>query len=465
MAGSQNSLLLPPDGDRARNLPPAARPVTVSELVERCRRDIEAGWSGEVIVAGELSNLRRYPSGHVYFTLKDERAEVPCVMFASELRSRNRNELPANGDKVEAWARPTIYTVKGRFQLRVGKLAKRGLGDLHERFMRIKEKLRDEGWFASGRKRAPPKYPATVAVVVSLQGAAWRDVRKTLGGRYPQAEVRVFPAPAQGEGAAVRIAAAIAAANRHGCDVLLVCRGGGSLEDLWAYNELVVAEAVCSSEAPVITGIGHETDETIADYVADLRAATPTAAAVAAVPDRLELAALIGNCWHNLRGAAWHAVREAQLSADEAARDLRSAGGRLLSLSAVRLQGRAERLQSAARARVLAGRVALDRGRESLRLRLRELLGGSAVLAAHSGRLAAAARAGLERGGAELRAQEARLRSVDPERVLDRGFAMVKDSDGKILPTAASLAQGQDARIIFSDGSARAQIGNVELGR
>nr|HPU52296.1 exodeoxyribonuclease VII large subunit [Burkholderiaceae bacterium] len=243
-------------------------------------------------VSGEISNFTRAASGHWYFTLKDASAQVRCVMFRS--RAQSVGFVPREGDKVEARGLPGLYQARGDFQLGVEQMRRAGDGDLYQQFLRIKERLLAEGLLESERKRVPPALPRRVGVVTSLQAAALRDVLATLRARAPQIPVVLYPTPVQGADAPASLVAALQTASRRAeCDVLLLVRGGGSIEDLWAFNDERVARAVAACSMPVICGVGHETDFTIADFVADVRAPTPTAAASAAVPARNELLAQV----------------------------------------------------------------------------------------------------------------------------------------------------------------------------
>ena len=236
-------------------------------------------------VCGEISNLAKAASGHFYFSLKDDQAQVRCVMF----RHKNQllKEAIANGQQVEVLAAATLYEQRGDFQLTVEQMRPAGLGILYERFERLKQLLQSEGLFAAERKRALPVFPKSIGIITSPQAAALRDVLTTLRLRMPSVPVVLYPTLVQGTGSAEKIAQAIATANRRAeCDVLILCRGGGSIEDLWAFNEEVVARAIAASEIPIVSGVGHETDFTIADFVADERAPTPTAAAQRVAPDR-----------------------------------------------------------------------------------------------------------------------------------------------------------------------------------
>src|SRR5687768_10964965 len=270
------------------------RVLSVAELLRSVRDTLERrfplAW-----VRGELSNLSRAPSGHCYFTLKDAGAQVDCVMFRS--RSAALDWEPRDGMQVEVRALPTLYEPRGRFQLNVEAMRRAGLGPLYERFLRLKEKLGAEGLFAPELKREPPAFPRTIGVLTSLAAAALRDVLSTLARRNPAIEVIVYPVPVQGDGAAARIASMLARANRRAeCDVLLLVRGGGSIEDLWQFNEEAVARAIRASRIPVVVGVGHETDFTIADFAADRRAPTPSAAAELVSPSRAQLAGRVADC-------------------------------------------------------------------------------------------------------------------------------------------------------------------------
>lgn len=251
--------------------------LSVSQLLRSARDMLERRFPLQWI-AGEVSNLRPAASGHLYFTIKDESAQVDCVMFKS--RAAVLDWEPADGLRVEVRALVTLYEPRGRFQLNVEGMRRAGLGPLYERFLKLKDKLEREGLFDADAKRPIPEHPAQIGVVTSLAAAALRDVLTTLRRRNPSIPVVVYPAPVQGEGAAAKLVQAFAAANaRAECDVLLLVRGGGSIEDLWQFNEESLARAIRASAIPVVVGVGHETDFTIADFAADARAPTPTAAA------------------------------------------------------------------------------------------------------------------------------------------------------------------------------------------
>src|SRR5213594_3881984 len=289
---------------------PAPRILTVTQLAALVRAALEGG-VGSVWVAGEISNLRRAPSGHVYFTLKDEESQLDAVLFRSAAQALAFR--PADGMEVLVYGRVSLYPARGALQLYVDTMEPRGLGALTLAFEQLKARLGAEGLFADARKRPLPRWPRAVGIVTALHGAAIHDMRTVLARRWPAAAVVLRPVRVQGRGAAREIAAGIEDLNRLAdVDVVIVGRGGGSLEDLWAFNEEVVARAIAASTVPVVSAVGHEVDFTIADFVADARAPTPTAAAALVVPDRLDVAASIARAEGALHGALAHRVRQAR---------------------------------------------------------------------------------------------------------------------------------------------------------
>ncbi|HEX5612847.1 MAG TPA: exodeoxyribonuclease VII large subunit, partial [Burkholderiales bacterium] len=281
----------PPEKTSSLSAPAAVgrEVLTVSRLLRRAREVVERQFP-LLWVSGELSALRPAGSGHLYFVLKDERAQVDCVMFRT--RAALLEWSPREGMRVEALACVTLYEPRGRFQLTVETMRPAGAGLLYERFLKLKARLEQEGLFDPAAKRPIPAHPRCIGLVTSLHAAALRDVLITLERRNPCLPVTVYPVPVQGEGAALRIARMLRIANQRAeCDVLLLVRGGGSIEDLWPFNEEAVARAIRASEIPVVVGVGHETDFTIADFAADQRAPTPTAAAELVSPSRAELLA------------------------------------------------------------------------------------------------------------------------------------------------------------------------------
>ncbi|AUL16241.1 exodeoxyribonuclease VII large subunit [Bordetella bronchiseptica] len=423
----------------------------VGQLLER---SIPSLW-----VRGEISNFTQAASGHWYFTLKDSRAAVRTVMFRS--RAAQVGFVPRPGDQVEVRARVSLYEPRGDYQLQADGMRRAGVGNLYEAFLRLKAQLQDEGLFDPQRKRQPARLPRAIGVVTSLHAAALRDVLSALARRAPQVPVIIYPAPVQGADAAARLAACVAQANQRAeVDTLLLVRGGGSIEDLWSFNDEALAREVAASDIPVISGVGHETDFTIVDFVADLRAPTPTAAAELACVPRGDLLAA-------LRHTAERLARAQQRRLDQAAQRLDRAAAMLTS-PAQRLAHQQERLNTlrhrlasawrgpqgrrAARLDMLAQRLAHrrpDTGRAAER---------SAALLAQLGRaqarLAAARQARLDMLAAQLRA-------LDPQHTLARGYAIVRDAAGAIVTDATRLAARDRIEIAVARGRIGADVTDI----
>jgi exodeoxyribonuclease VII large subunit len=353
---------------------PGQAPVlSVSQLLRSARDTLERRFPLQWI-SGEVSNLRPAASGHLYFTLKDEAAQVDCVMFKG--RAAHLEWDLADGQRVEARALVTLYEPRGRFQLNVESMRRAGLGPLYERFLRLKEKLEKEGLFDPGAKRPIPEYPKQIGVVTSLAAAALRDVLTTLRRRNPAIPVVVYPAPVQGEGAALKLAQALATAGRRAeCDVLLLVRGGGSIEDLWQFNEEALARAIRASAIPVVVGVGHETDFTIADFAADERAPTPTAAAELVSPARDAILARVAENALRISRETARSIENAMQTVDALARRLVHPAARLRDLLQ-NLQHLGKRLSSATAQHLNEIRRRVDVARAQL-----QSLGHDAVLA------------------------------------------------------------------------------------
>ncbi len=391
--------------------------VTVSELLRSVRDTLERRFP-LLWVQGELSNLRPAASGHCYFTLKDRGAQVDCVMFRSRAAAFEA-ELK-EGMQVEAQALVSLYEPRGRFQLTIEALRPAGLGPLYERFLKLKEKLEREGLFDPALKRPLPEHPRTIGVVTSLAAAALRDVLTTLARRNPAVPVIVYPAPVQGEGAGYRIASALKTASaRSECDVLLLVRGGGSIEDLWSFNEESVARAIRASTIPVLVGVGHESDFTIADFAADQRAPTPTAAAELATPSRLELLSRVADCVRSLSREMRRRLQYAMQALDGCAK---------------RLVHPAERLRNAAQSLT------------QLRTRLAFALGHR-----------------VHRCMAELSRLQASLAGMDPTAVLARGYSITRTADGAVLRDAGRIAEGEEIFTTLARGSLRSKVKKREI--
>lgn len=372
-----------------------------------------------VAVRGEISNYKVYPSGHHYFTLKDEGAALKCVMFkGNALRLRFR---PDNGMKVIAMGRITVYPRDGAYQLYCTAMAMDGVGDLYAAFEQLKAKLAAQGLFDPAHKKPLPKYPGVIGIVTSPAGAAVHDMLRILRKRYPLTEVRLLPVRVQGAEAPAEIAAAIRYANHHRlADLLIVGRGGGSIEDLWAFNEEVVARAVYDSRIPVISAVGHEPDVTISDFVADLRAATPSNAAELAVPDQDALRQTLDS------------VSTAMVTALQ--RQIKAARRHLQVLSA------SPALQSPVNY--------LGQKRKSL-----ELL---------KNRLLSAQTNGVNRRKQAYISLTAKLDAMSPLKVLTRGYAMTRLEDGTVLRSVRQVAAGTQVTVSLSDGRFSASVIDVK---
>lgn len=375
-----------------------------------------------VAVRGELSNYKVYPSGHHYFTLKDAECSVRCVMFrssAAKLRFK-----PENGMGVTAAGRVAVYPRDGAYQLYVDRILPEGMGDLAVAFEQLKEKLQKEGLFDPAHKKPIPRFPQTVAVVTSSAGAAVRDIIRILGKRWPGAKVALLPVRVQGTEAPPEIVGAIRYANKFKVgDVLIVGRGGGSIEDLWAFNDEQVVRAIFESDIPVISAVGHEPDVTISDFVADLRAATPSNAAELAVPDELEQRELL----ENIRARAAHAM----------GKELSQSRDRLINLSSRRV------LQNPA-AYIDQKRLELD--------------GVSGALLADFERLLS------QKKNAYVRCAAA-LDALSPLKVLGRGYSIVEDSSGAPVSSVSQVKKGDELKLKLADGSADCTVNSVKRER
>ncbi len=431
------------------------RVLTVTELNRATRLLLEQTYP-LLWVRGEISNLKRYASGHWYFALKDREAQVRCVMF------RNRNQYldwePADGALVEVRALVTLFEARGEFQLNVETMRRAGLGALYEAFERLKAKLEREGLFAPERKRPLPPFPRQVGIVTSPQAAALRDVLATLRRRLPSLPVVIYPTQVQGLEAAQQIAAALrVAGERAECDVLILCRGGGSLEDLWAFNEEGVARAIAACPIPVVSGIGHETDFTIADFVADQRAPTPTAAAELASPSRIDLLARLESLTRRLHRSHARRLETRMQQLDYLARRLVHPGERLRAQS-LRLADLGRRLAAAARRRLTQEATRAAHLAERLRRACPDLEALLEARRRQAQRLTRAMAHRLSHAERELARLEAHLVHLNPRHVLERGYSIVRTADGDIVRSAAQVAPGDLLELTFARGWARAGV-------
>ena len=422
---------------------------TVSRLNLEARRLVEAGFP-PLWVEGELSNLARPRSGHLYFSLKDERCQVRCAMF--RMQNRYLDFDPADGMQVLAQVRVSLYPERGEFQLIVQYLEEAGAGALRRAFEALKRRLEGEGLFDSETKRPIPKVPACIGIVTSPTGAALRDILNVMRRRYPGVHAILYPVPVQGEGAASRIAEMVdRAAARAECDVLVLARGGGSLEDLWCFNEEKVARAIHRCPIPIVTGIGHEVDFTIADLVADRRAPTPSAAAELVTPDAMQ--------WRDdIQRARLRLGRLMRRRLEERRGQVRWLL-RALPDPQRRLQDHSQRLDGLIVRTQRAVRRTLDRNCDVLRSLTARLARQAPATVVQANRIRAellAARLrrsmghGLEKRRAQLQSLNRALAAVGPQQTLHRGYAIVsRQRDGKVLRDATQVEPGEriDARL------------------
>ncbi len=442
------------------------RILTVQELNRYIKLKLEAEpVLQDVWVRGEISNFTSHSSGHLYFTLKDEGGRIKSVMFA---RQREKLPfLPKEGMKVLARGSISVFERDGQYQLYVQAMQPDGLGSLYLAFEQLKQKLEQEGLFRQERKRPLPAFPRTVGVITSPTGAAVRDIITTLQRRYPMVSILLFPVLVQGTQAPASIVKAIEAMNRHGeADVLIVGRGGGSLEELWAFNEEAVARAIAASRIPIISAVGHETDVTIADFVADLRAATPTAASELAVPNQLELRARVASASQRLaqgllgqlqrkrdrlrRSAQHPALREPRRlllqpaqRLDRAAEQLGFRMESLLRRANDRWMRTGKRLEAANPAhRMLGARLRLDNANTSLLRAVRQQVKDK-----------------RSRFGFLVR----QLDALSPLKVMDRGYSLVYDERGQKLIKSVEDAQlGDIVNIRLADGRLNCHVWAIE---
>lgn len=432
--------------------------LTVSALNRRVRTTLQQNFP-LLWIAGEISNLSRPASGHVYFSLKDDNAQVRCAMF------RNRAQLIPwqleNGQQVEALASVTLYEARGEYQINIENLRRAGLGRLYEAFARLREQLAREGLFASERKRLLPRFPRRIGIVSSPQAAALNDIIICLKRRAPSLPAVLYPAPVQGEGSADKIAAAIALAGERsamdGIDVLIVARGGGSIEDLWSFNEECVARAIAACPVPVICGIGHEDDISIADLVADQRAATPTAAAELASAGWFdaanELKTLRGNLGRALRRQIEIRTQRVDLLAQKLVHPAQQLvrSRHAIAHVAVRLSAAWERRLQRDAQRLAHWRLRWIQARTTTRTAaVRVTLAGQ--------RLHALAKQRLDMDRARLNNLSGALMQLNPEATLKRGYAIVRNPEGMVISHSQQLAPDEIIELRFAKGWAKGRV-------
>ncbi len=447
--------------------PAPERIFTVGELTRRIKTALEAGFPS-LWVRGEISGLKRHDSGHIYFALKEGRdALIDCAMWRTS--AMRLSFEPRDGMEVEAFGGLSVYEPRGKYQLAVKELRPAGLGALLLALEELKRRLQAEGLFAEERKRVLPRYPRCVGLVTSPVGAAVRDLVKVLRARWPSIGIVLAPVRVQGPGAAAEIAGAIERFSRWGgADVLIVGRGGGSLEDLWAFNEEAVVRAIADSRVPVIAAVGHEVDWTLTDLVADRRAATPSHAAEIAVCDRADvlrqigaLAARCGRAIH--RGLERRRHRLDALIGKYGFRRHQDSIG----IWQQRVDELRERMGGALIGRLRAARVRLAAAAGSSGLREWPRL----LRARHQGidelgaRLTSAAARGLEERRSRLHGYRDRLRALSPRQVLERGFCIARAADGRLLRGVEGLAVGERLALEFARGEADARVESLRPRR
>lgn len=442
--------------DSSYTTPPV---LTVSALNAQVARLLERSFP-LTWISGEISNFTRASSGHWYFTLKDDGAQVRAVMFRG--KAQYAGFIPREGDKVEARALVTLYGARGDYQINVEAIRRAGVGALYEAFLRLKEKLTAQGLFDAERKRGLPLFPRAIGIVTSPQAAALRDILTALRRRAPHVRVVLYPTPVQGQGAGERIAAAIDMASRRAeVDVLLVCRGGGSIEDLWSFNEEVVAWAIAECSMPVIAGVGHETDVTIADFAADLRAATPTAAAELAATPRADWIGSLAADATDLRRAMLRTLGDASQGLDNWSR-------RLLNPSA-QIGHQRLKLVALSTAMTHALRAPLNRQRSLLaQLQVRwaahrpDVSAQRSEVASRERRLSSALVHQLGRRRQALDALSAQLEMLNPQRTLERGYAIVRDRSGNVLRAPGQVKVHEPLTLRLAEGSVQVGVASVQ---
>jgi exodeoxyribonuclease VII large subunit len=456
-----NFPLFPPDDERKSPPPRAERDVyTVSRLNKEVRILLESGlpllW-----LEGEISNFAAPASGHWYFSLKDSQAQVRCAMW--RMRNSMLRFRPKEGMQVLARARVGLYEPRGEYQLVVEHLEEAGEGALRREFEKLKTKLAAEGLFAAGRKRGLPAVPRRIGVVTSPTGAAIHDILRVLRARFPAAAVLLYPTAVQGAAAVPEIVRAVeAASRRRECDVLIVARGGGPLEDLWCFNDERVARAIAACAIPTVSGIGHEVDVTIADFVADLRAPTPSAAALAVAPDRAAWLEALAQLQVRFGGAMGRYLRARGVALGAAVQRLQvSHPGAKLAQHAQRLDDLDMRLRLALRAHLGARRERLETlgtrlWRENPRHRLEALCARAAQLRHRLGGAIGARLVALEQ---RLALAGRTLDAVSPLATLGRGFAVVtRADDGALVRDAAAVPAGTEIEARLARGRLRARV-------
>jgi len=401
----------------------ARKVYPVSVINQYVKRLLESNKAlSNIWMRGEISNFKRHSSGHLYFTLKDAGGQIAAVMFAAD--ARKLNFRPADGMEVEVQGAVSLYEAAGKYQFYVRRMEMGGIGDLYQAFEAMKKKLEAEGLFDEGRKKPIPAYPRAVGIVTSRTGAAVRDIIQIAKRRNPGIRLVLYPALVQGEGAARTIIRGIRVLDEmEDVDTIIVGRGGGSIEDLWPFNEEAVARAIAACRTPVISAVGHETDFTIADFVSDLRAPTPSAASELAVRDVREILSM-------LEADARHRRQMASDRIQKERRNVEALAGRLRLLSP--------------QSQIRAARMKVDLDVQAM---------------------ARAIRLKTERSRTRLAKSTAQLELLSPLHPLSKGYAMITDGEGRILSGIKALREGQEIEVTMKDGAARAKVQSIREGK
>lgn len=438
---------------------PAGNVISIGELNRRARQLLEGNFP-LLWVSGEISNLTRAASGHVYFSLKDSLAQVRCVMFRSRAQV-----LPwrlENGQQVEAQVLVSLYEARGDFQLNVEGMRRAGLGRLFETFARLKQQLESEGLFAAERKRPLPSHPRSIGIVSSPQAAALRDILISLQRRAPHLPVILYPTLVQGEHAAKGIATAIATANaRAECDVLIVARGGGSIEDLWAFNEEACARAIVASTIPIVSGVGHETDFTIADFAADLRAPTPTAAAELATSGWFAARHALQVSASGLQSALRRQLHNRMQQVDVLSHRLLSPQQRMAQ-NRQHLQLLKSHLQTALQTGLRQRQHLVSQLTLRLQRRKPDLAAQRTKVQHSKQRLESTLHDALVRRQQHFLRYQTALKHLNPNSTLARGYSIVRDATGQIIRDSRQLSSGAAIRLHFGQGAASARVEQID---
>jgi exodeoxyribonuclease VII large subunit len=462
--GSEAGAAVETPGKPGLSLPEAPEVWSVTRLTRQVRALLEEALPA-VSVEGEISNFRAAASGHLYFNLKDDGAQIRCIMFRGAAQSLRFE--PEDGMQTMVRGRITVYEVRGEYQLQVLTLEPKGVGALQVAFEQLKRKLEADGLFDLERKRELPLLPRRIGVVTSPTGAAIRDILHVLGRRFPSLPVLIHPATVQGEQAAAEIVRGIETLNRladeQEIDVIIVGRGGGSIEDLWAFNEEPVARAIFASRVPIVSAVGHEVDFTIADFVADVRAPTPSAAAELVVPNRADLRATVRSYRRRLFQRLGGDLRLA-LERWTGLRARLGSPARLIEQSAQRVDDLSARLGEAGGRRVTHAGQALHQAREALAAYRpdRQNRLHRAVVRSLQGQLEPALRGYLRRQREHLEADMELLQSLSPLTVLDRGYGLALDADGRPVRSIADTRVGAEVTVRLRDGRLKTDVRAIE---